>query len=75
MLGSGVDLASEVGSEQGNQVVHGFRTLLLSSHFTSSSSRRSAVVLIVLRLIALNFTLLRFRITFHLCFYCLFSAN
>ena len=26
MLGSGVDLASEVGSEQGNQVVHGFRT-------------------------------------------------
>ena len=26
MLGSGVDLASEVVSEQGNQVVHGFRT-------------------------------------------------
>ena len=42
MLGSGVDLASEVGSEQGNQVVHGFQTFLLSSQFTPSSSRRSA---------------------------------
>ena len=49
MLGSGVDLAFEVGSEQGIQVVHGFLSVLFPFCFTSSSSRRSVRFLIVLR--------------------------